>query len=137
MFPREPILNPEREKVAKRILLVDDDDLLVEMIKFRLCASGFEVRTAGNGVLALQTVEEESARFDLIILDASMPEMDGYEVLRRLRANPRWADLPVLMLSGRRKEKDVMAGVSAGANDYIAKPFRPDELVSRIGRFVE
>jgi len=110
------------------ILVADDDDLLGELVRFKLEAAGHEVTILGNGVSALEAARGGS--FDLVVLDAMMPIMSGGDVLRSLSAEQ--PDLPVLMLTSRKTQADVVAALNAGARDYLTKPFIPDELVARV-----
>ncbi|HWH23011.1 MAG TPA: response regulator [Allosphingosinicella sp.] len=118
----------------KRILVCDDDPLLVDLLSFRLGGKGFDVDTAGDGEEALRKLER--SRPDAIVLDAMMPIVDGYEVLRRLRENKETAGIPVLMLTARRQEEDIVGALEMGANDFMVKPFIPEELVARLSRLV-
>ncbi|MBD3680028.1 MAG: response regulator [Rhodobacteraceae bacterium] len=112
------------------ILVCDDDQLLLELMEFRLRAKEFGVVLAEDGRKALDLV---SARHpDLIVLDAMMPGMDGLEVLLRLKQAEATRDIPVIMLTARKSESDIVKALEAGAADYIIKPFMPDELVVRI-----
>lgn len=113
-----------------RILVADDDELVIALIGAHLDAAGHTVSFAADGREALARVETE--RPDALILDAVMPVMGGLDVLRDLRANPNTAALPVLMLSARQGEDDVTAFLQAGANEYLAKPFSAPELVMRL-----
>lgn len=119
---------------GKTILVCDDDALLVDLLEFRLAARGFVVLVARDGREAMETVERE--KLDAVVLDAMMPVIDGYEVLRRLRANPATAGLPVVMLTARKGEQDIVTGLELGANDYMVKPFIPEELIMRLSRLV-
>jgi DNA-binding response OmpR family regulator len=118
--------------MATRILVADDDPLLVELIEFKLTSRGYDVLTASDGEAALASCIAQ--RPDLLVLDAMMPVLDGYEVLRRLREDGRTRSIPVIMLTARRKESDVLSGLALGARDYLVKPFIPEELVARIGK---
>lgn len=118
----------------KAILICDDDPLLVDLLEFRLSARGFTVLVARDGGEALEIVGRR--RLDAVVLDAMMPVIDGYEVLRRLRADPATADLPVIMLTARKAEHDIVTGLELGANDYVVKPFIPEELIMRLSRLV-
>jgi len=109
------------------ILIVDDDSALVEMLREYLNAESFTLHHAQNGSEALARIEAKS--FDFVILDVMMPGLDGFEVLSRLR---RRSDVPVLMLTARGDDDDRIAGFELGADDYLAKPFNPRELVARI-----
>ena len=124
--PREPGGEPE----GGSILVVDDDPFICRLLQIELEASGFEVRTAPDGVRALALVLERCP--DLVLADVMMPEMDGFELTRRLRQDPRTAGVPVIMLTARGMSADKLEGFSAGADDYIVKPFDTPELLARI-----
>jgi two-component system response regulator CpxR len=109
------------------ILIVDDDCALVQMLREYLRAENFTIDHAQNGSEALSRIETKE--FDFIILDVMMPGLDGFEVLSRLR---RRSEIPVLMLTARGGDDDRVAGLELGADDYLAKPFNPRELVARI-----
>jgi len=115
-------------------LVCDDDELLVDLLEYRLAARGFEVLIARNGGEALAVATERLP--DAIVLDAMMPVMDGHQVLRRLRANPETAAIPVIMLTARKLERDIVGALELGANDYLVKPFIPEELMSRLTRLM-
>ncbi len=112
------------------ILVVDDDPFIVRLLEIELRASGFEVRTASDGAQGLARALEE--RPDLVLADVMMPNVDGLELTRRLRADPRTAGIPVIMLTARGLSADKVEGLAAGADDYIVKPFDTPELVARI-----
>ena len=120
--------------ITRKVLVCDDDDLLADLLEFRLSNRGFEVTRAANGQQALDRLAEFTP--DAMILDAMMPLMDGYEVLRRVRENPATADLPVIMLTARRQEQDIVGALELGASDYMVKPFIPEELVARLTRLL-
>lgn len=109
------------------ILVVDDEARIVRFVRARLMEDGYQVLTANTGEEALQIVEDEQP--DLVILDIMMPGIDGFETLRRIRRN---GDTPVLMLSARMTDADRIRGFDNGADDYVVKPFNPDELVARV-----
>lgn len=119
---------------GKRILVCDDDPLLVDLLDYRLSSRGYEVVIARDGAEALAQLQEGTP--DAIVLDAMMPVMDGHEVLRRIREDDKLADVPVIMLSARKQEKDIVGALELGATDYIVKPFIPEELVVRLGRIL-
>jgi DNA-binding response OmpR family regulator len=112
------------------ILVVDDDKSVRKAIRQVLEEADFIVKSAGNGKIALQMVLED--RPDLIILDIMMPDMDGVEVCRRIRANPYLAKIPIIFLTARGRAPDVVAGLDAGADDYLVKPLEVIELPARI-----
>ncbi|HEU0098479.1 MAG TPA: response regulator [Allosphingosinicella sp.] len=119
----------------KRVLICDDDALLVELVRYRLTASGYAVDSAGDGVEGERLLRENG--YDAVVLDAMMPAVDGYELLRRIRETPGTRRTPVIMLSARRREEDIVAALKLGANDYVVKPFIPEELVARLARLVD
>lgn len=118
--------------MPKTILLCDDDPLLVDLVEYRLAARGYEVTVARDGGEAVERLEE--AVPDAVVLDAMMPVIDGYEILRRLRENEATARVPVIMLTARKQESDVLRALELGASDYMVKPFIPEELVARLAR---
>ena len=109
------------------ILVVDDEPPIVRLVKAKLRVDGYEVLTANSGEQALQALETESP--DLVVLDVMMPDMDGFETLRRIR---KTNNVPVVMLTARGSDMDKLNGLQSGADDYITKPFNPDELEARI-----
>jgi DNA-binding response OmpR family regulator len=119
----------------KTILICDDDPLLVDLLEYRLAARGYAVVVAEDGGKALRRLQE--MRPDAVLLDAMMPVIDGYEVLRQIRENPETARIPVIMLTARKQEKDIVTALEVGANDYLVKPFIPEELIARLGRLID
>ncbi|QSB46219.1 response regulator [Altererythrobacter sp. FM1] len=117
------------------ILIADDDPILVEILKFRLEGAGYSVVAASDGAQALETAKE--IRPDLIVLDSMMPIMSGPAVLTALKADPDLKDIPVVMLTARNGEADIVAGLKSGAAEYLTKPFIPQELLVRISGLVE
>jgi DNA-binding response OmpR family regulator len=116
-----------RSMTRASILFVDDDRELVHMLTRYLSAQSFSVAAATDGTMALKRLTDES--FDLVILDVMLPTMNGFDVLRRLR---QALTLPVIMLTARGEDADRIRGLELGADDYLAKPFNPKELVARI-----
>lgn len=114
-------------KERYRILVVDDEPRMIRFIRMNLEHDGFEVIEAGDGLAALQQVRDSLP--DLVLLDVSMPELDGFETLRLLR---EISHTPVIMLTARGEEDDRVRGLELGADDYVTKPFSPRELVSRV-----
>lgn len=119
---------------SSRILIADDDPLLRSLLQHKLVQAGYQVFIAADGGEALSEMEARAP--DLIVLDAMMPVVDGFEVLRRLKADPVRARTPVIMLTALRREQDIVGGLELGAADYLVKPFIPDELVARIRRLL-
>ena len=110
------------------ILVVDDEPAIVRLVRSKLLADGYSVETAGSGEEALAYLDRE--RPDLMILDLMMPGIDGFETLRRVRNQ---SQLPVILLTARSGDADLTKGFHAGADDYLTKPFNPDELSLRVG----
>jgi len=117
----------EAAESRTRLLIVDDDHELCSMLVEYLGPEGFATETAGTGNAALERVARGA--LDLVVLDVMLPELSGFEVLRRLRSVSR---IPVIMLTARGEEVDRVVGLELGADDYLAKPFSPRELVARI-----
>lgn len=110
-----------------RILIAEDEQEIVELLKLYLQSEGYEIFTANNGVDALEIVSRE--HISLAVLDIMMPKMDGYELTRRIR---EISNIPILILSARDKSNDKILGLNMGADDYMAKPFDPLEIVARV-----
>ena len=113
-----------------RILVVDDEPDAIELIRFNLKASGYEVLTAEDGEEALAKARKFSP--DMILLDVMLPELDGLEVCKILRRDPATASLPIIMLTAKASEIDRVLGLEFGADDYVTKPFSPRELMLRV-----
>lgn len=109
------------------VLVVDDEKNIVKLAELYLSAEGFDVISAGDGATALETVKDRQP--DLIVLDIMLPEIDGWEVCRRLR---RTSQVPIIMLTARSDDVDKIVGLELGADDYVVKPFNPRELVARV-----
>ena len=120
--------------MAKKIVLAEDEPQIARLIEFKLKKEGYEVTWKENGEEALKAIKEDKP--DLILLDVMMPVMDGYEVLRRLKEDENLKSIPVIMLTARAQEKDVVKGIDMGAEDYITKPFHPAELLARVKRIL-
>jgi two-component system OmpR family response regulator len=115
----------------KRILVVDDDPHLRDVVVYTLQREGHAVTAVADGALAVEALLGGAAPFDLVVLDILMPELDGLEVCRRLRASSRSAT-PVVFLSSRDEEIDKVLGLELGGDDYVTKPFSPRELAARV-----
>ena len=111
-----------------RVLAVDDEPNILRLIQINLERQGYEVETAQNGAMALEKIRE--SRPDLLVSDVMMPEMDGFELLANIRRDPTLMDLPVIMLTAKAQDADVMAGYRTGADMYLTKPFNPAELIA-------
>jgi len=113
-----------------KILVAEGEPQTAQLIEFKLKQQGFEVLHARDGDGAINTFPRVMP--DLVLLDAMMPVMDGFEVLRRVKESPVLKNIPVIMLTAKNKDKNVVAGLELGAADYIVKPFSPAELVARV-----
>ncbi|MBI2795897.1 MAG: response regulator transcription factor [Gemmatimonadetes bacterium] len=116
---------------GERVLVVDDEADIVALVAYHLAKAGYTVSTAATGADALALARRD--RPALVVLDLMLPGISGYEVLEQLRADAATRDIAVLMLTARREEADRIKGLSLGADDYLAKPFSPQELVLRVG----
>ena len=113
----------------EKILVVEDEKNIRELIKFNVENAGYEVETAVDGEEALAKLSEE---IDLVVLDLMMPEIDGMEVCRRMRAKDKLRHIPIIMLTAKGEEVERILGLEMGADDYMTKPFSPRELIARI-----
>lgn len=119
----------------KTILVADDEPLLTELLEHRLSARGYRPVIARDGREALARLADSAPH--AVVLDAMMPVHDGFEVLRRIRASAEHGHVPVIMLTARRAERDVVGALELGANDYLIKPFMPEELLARLARLLK
>jgi two-component system alkaline phosphatase synthesis response regulator PhoP len=116
--------------MAKKILIVEDDEDILQLVRLYLEKEGYRISIARTGVEALKQMRTEHP--DLLILDLMLPEMDGLEVCKRLRADTKTATIPIIMLTAKAEETDTVIGLELGADDYVTKPFSPKALVARI-----
>lgn len=121
--------------MAKKILAVDDEKHIVRLIQVNLERAGYEVMTANDGQQALDLVAQETP--DLIVLDWMMPQLNGMETLKRLKANDATAEIPVIMLTAKSNDADVFKGWQSGVDCYLTKPFNPMELLTFVKRIFE
>ncbi len=119
----------------KKILIVDDEQDIVESLKFVLEAEGYECYTAFNGDDGLKSAKEIVP--DLILLDIMMPKMNGYKISRLLKFDNKYKDIPIIMLTARSQEEDKLIGEETGANEYITKPFDLDYVVSKVNQYLK
>ena len=118
--------------MTKRVLVVDDETNIVISIEFLIKQAGYELEIARNGEEALEKVV--AFQPDLILLDVMMPKINGFEVCRRVRENPAWQDIKIIMLTAKGREAEVTKGLALGADDYIIKPFSTKELMTEVRR---
>ena len=116
------------------VLICDDDPLLTDLLEYRLGGRGYETAVAHDGGAALEMLDQRCP--DAIILGVMIPVVDGHELLRRVRESERLKEVPVIMLSARKGERDIIQALELGADDYVTKPFIPDELMARLTRLI-
>ena len=119
----------------EQVLIIEDDEHIGGLLKFLLERHGFETLMATDGRAAANAI----ARIDpprLVLLDVMLPYHDGFELMQMIRRQPGWAEVPVIMLTAKNMERDIVRAFDAGANDYIVKPFQPTELLARLKRFM-
>jgi two-component system alkaline phosphatase synthesis response regulator PhoP/two-component system response regulator VicR len=121
--------------MSKRILAVDDEKHILRLVQINLEKAGYEVVTASNGREALEKVREATP--NLIVMDVMMPEMDGFEALKKLKSDPATTKIPVIMLTAKAQDADVFHGWQSGADLYLTKPFNPMELLTFVKRIFE
>ena len=114
----------------EKILVVDDEEDILELIRFNLSREGYSIRCAATGENALKSLKTEPV--DLIVLDLMLPGIDGFTVAKRIKGDPRIQHIPIIMLTAKGSETDVVTGLELGAEDYITKPFSPRILLARI-----
>jgi diguanylate cyclase (GGDEF)-like protein len=123
-------MNEAEEIGGESLLVADDDPFIARLLEIELRAAGYDVRVAGDGNHALELAQQRSP--DLVLADVMMPNMDGFELTRRLRQDPRTATVSIIMLTARGLSADKLEGFAIGADDYIVKPFDTPELLARI-----
>lgn len=133
MTPCPPAVNSPDRPVA---LVVEDDDHIAHLLRFMLEREGYQVVHAADGREGLNLIEN-GALPAIALLDVMLPFVDGFELVRRLREQAAWAEVPVVMLTAKTQESDIVRALNAGANDYILKPFQPAELLARLRRLTK
>lgn len=117
-----------------RVVLVEDDEMSAELVRFLVQRQGYAFEHVSDGQKALKLLNE--APPSALILDWLLPFVDGMTVLEAVRKSPTWSSIPVLVLTGKSREEDIVKALDAGANDFIAKPFQPAELTARLKRMI-
>jgi DNA-binding response OmpR family regulator len=120
---------------GRHILVVEDDSFVASLLQFLLKRQGMTVTVLGDGRSAIDSLNGDVC-FDAVLLDLRLPQVSGIEVLAALRQQPNWADTPVLVLSALDTGSEVASVLAAGANDYMSKPFNPEELLARLRRLL-
>ena len=124
-----------QDDVTHRALIVEDNEHVAYMLDFLLSRAGYHAVVAPNGRDA-QSAIAEIAPVDIIVLDLMLPYVSGYQLISEVRADPVWQHVPIVVLSGKVLEDDIVKALDLGANDYVTKPFRPEELLARLRRAV-
>lgn len=121
--------------MAKKILIVDDEPDILQLLEMRLRANGFEVVTGSSGEQALQKVKQEGP--DLIVMDVLMPPPNGYQTCRQLKDDPKYKNIPVILLTAKTTESDQFWGMESGADKYITKPYNAEDLLAAIKKLLK
>jgi DNA-binding response OmpR family regulator len=125
----------QRTRGAPPVILVIEDDVdIVFLVRFILERERYTVEIASDGREAMARLDDSPP--SLVLLDIMLPFTDGFQLLELIRAQPAWAGVPIVMLTAKSQERDCVRALNAGANDYIVKPFRPEELVARVRRLL-
>jgi len=121
--------------MVKKVLIADDEPNIVVSLEFLMRRQGYDVRVATNGEDALSAVAEFAP--DLILLDVMMPRMSGYDVCQKVRENPAWQGIRIVMLSAKGRDVEVTKGMAVGADAYVTKPFSTQDLLATVGRMLD
>ena len=126
---------------APLVLVVEDDDHIAQVLRFMLERQGYRVTHLADGRAASEYItgagSAETPLPDLVLLDVMLPYIDGFELVAQARARAEWAGVPILMLTAKNTERDTVRALDAGANDFVIKPFQPNELLARVRRFLK
>lgn len=126
---------PETEQTTPTVLVVEDDEQIAYLLEFMLAREGFRVEVAPDGEQAARRLDRAPAP-DAVLLDAMLPYRSGLELVRLIRGHEKVRDVPVVMLTGKSGESDIVRALDAGVSDYMVKPFQPSELVARLRRLL-
>ena len=121
--------------MTRTVLLVDDEPNIILSLEFLIEQAGYEARVARDGEAALKSIEERKP--DLVLLDVMLPKRDGFDVCERIRANPAWDDIRIVMLTAKGRDSEREKGLALGADAYITKPFSTREAMEQIKRFLD
>lgn len=125
----------EKRISTHRALVVEDNEHIAFMLEFMMERAGYDVTAVDNGRDA-QTAIENLEPVDIVVLDLMLPYVSGYQLISEVRDHPAWQSVPILVLSGKVMEDDIVKALDLGANDYVTKPFRPAELLARMRRLI-
>jgi DNA-binding response OmpR family regulator len=137
MGEKEQELEPHPGQAKRTALVVEDDQIVAVLLEHILSRRGFSVQIARDGSQAVNLIETLPAPPELVLLDVMLPYLDGFELIRKIRRQPSWGEVPIIMLTAKSQEQNIVRALDSGANDYVVKPFRPGELLARIRRFTK
>lgn len=126
----------ENQSPTISILIAEDDEHIAQLLRFMLERQGYHVVHVADGRAATAHVMSASEPPALVLLDMMLPYVDGFEIVRTIRARSDWTTVPILVLTAKTMERDIVRALDAGANDYVLKPFQPNELLARMRRFL-
>ncbi|MDH3973508.1 MAG: response regulator transcription factor [Deltaproteobacteria bacterium] len=129
-------MNTKNDSISKSALIAEDDDDLAFLVKHVLEREGFKVIYASDGRQAARCIDSMLPP-EIIILDLMMPYRNGFQLVEKIRSKRDWKNVPVIILTSKTQERDVVRALDAGANDYMTKPFNPAELIARVRRYME
>ena len=118
-------------------VVVEDDQIIVTLLEHLLSRRGFDVRIALDGRQAIDFLDTLPSPPALVLLDVMLPYLDGFEIIKRIREHATWSQVPIIMLTAKSQEQNIVRALDHGANDYLIKPFRPEELLARIRRLTK
>lgn len=122
---------------APLVLMVEDDEHIAQVLRFMLERQAYRVVHLADGRAASEHIRNATERPDLVLLDVMLPYVDGFELVALARGRGDWAGVPILMLTAKNTERDTVRALDAGANDFVIKPFQPNELLARVRRFLK
>ena len=137
MSQNPPENNAASAETKPLALVVEDDQIVVTLLEHLLTRRGFAVQTAHDGKQALDFIANLPTPPALVLLDVMLPYVDGFELIKRIRAKEAWHEVPIVMLTSKSQEQNIVGALDDGANDYMVKPFRPGELMARIRRLTK
>jgi two-component system alkaline phosphatase synthesis response regulator PhoP len=134
MSNEEQTLEAPPSPAERTAVVVEDDQIIVTLLEHLLSRRGFNVRIALDGRQATDFMDTLASPPSLVLLDVMLPYLDGFEIIKRIREHATWNQVPIIMLTSKSQEQNIVRALDYGANDYLVKPFRPEELLARIRR---
>ncbi|WP_426171772.1 response regulator transcription factor [Pseudoduganella sp. R-31] len=119
------------------ILVIEDDEHIGQILTFILQRQGYQTTLAADGLAARKAIVSSPTPPSLVLLDVMLPYIDGFELVHIIRQREGWTEVPIVMLTAKHTEKDIVRALDAGANDYVVKPFQPNELLARVRRHLK